>query len=101
LRIRIPLPFSGGVGSYRHGSRQAALRAQYEAAAAPAFAPTKGRYEMYLFAAHPGLSSRAGFGRAPGLTPQDARKAAQHFAGLVAIGRDSPWLFQRLPKPKI
>jgi hypothetical protein len=27
-------------------------------------------------------------GHAPGLVPADARKAAQHFAGLVAIGRD-------------
>jgi hypothetical protein len=26
-------------------------------------------------------------GHAPGLVPADARKAAQHFAGLVAIGR--------------
>ena len=34
-----------------------------------------------------GRARRMTIGRAPGLTPQDARKAAQHFAGLVAIGR--------------
>jgi integrase len=35
-----------------------------------------------------GRARRMTIGRAPGLTPQDARRAAQHFAGLVAIGRD-------------
>jgi hypothetical protein len=34
-----------------------------------------------------GRARRMTIGHAPGLTPQDARKAAQHFAGLVAIGR--------------
>jgi hypothetical protein len=34
-----------------------------------------------------GRARRMTIGRAPGLVPADARKAAQHFAGLVAIGR--------------
>jgi integrase len=34
-----------------------------------------------------GRGRRMTLGHAPGLIPADARKAAQHFAGLVAIGR--------------
>jgi integrase len=34
-----------------------------------------------------GRARRMTIGHAPGLIPADARKAAQHFAGLVAIGR--------------
>jgi integrase len=37
---------------------------------------------------HQGKARTLALGPFPALTPQDARRAAQHFAGLVAIGRD-------------